>query len=248
MTGATRTAIAAHRGGAALWPENSPTAFRETARLTVELVEFDVHQTRDGGVVVHHDPTLERTTSGGGAIAAHDWAEVQQVTLNGTDGERIPTLAEVIAIFTGTAIDLRLEIKAGPDFRRYDGLERRVAAILRAHGMLDRTVVTSFLLDTLVTFRRAAVPRRLIWLINPPVLASVGLLRLIGLARDAAIPELGLRADTIGAAAQAACRDAGLALGAWSAHDAPAIRRCLDLGLTTLTTDDPVLALKLRDG
>ena len=62
--GADRPAIAAHRGGARLWPENSLTAFRGALGLGVDLVELDVHQTRDGEVVVLHDPTLERTTAG----------------------------------------------------------------------------------------------------------------------------------------------------------------------------------------
>ena len=60
-----------HRGGALVWPENSPTAFRNTAALPVEQVEFDVHPTTDGRLAVFHDPTLERTSDGTGPVAAH---------------------------------------------------------------------------------------------------------------------------------------------------------------------------------
>ena len=57
-----RTAIASHRGGAFLWPENSLAAFRGTAGLALEQAECDVHATADGEAVVIHDATLDRTT------------------------------------------------------------------------------------------------------------------------------------------------------------------------------------------
>ena len=69
------TDIASHRGGALLWPENSRTAFENTAKLPVEQVEFDVHPSRDGGLVVIHDDTLDRTTDASGPIAQRDWAD-----------------------------------------------------------------------------------------------------------------------------------------------------------------------------
>lgn len=60
--------IYAHRGGAALRPENTLAAFDNGLALGADGLELDVHLSRDGVVVVHHDPTLERTTSGSGAI------------------------------------------------------------------------------------------------------------------------------------------------------------------------------------
>jgi len=83
------TDIASHRGGALLWPENSRIAFEQTAKLPVEQVEFDVHPTRDGKLVVIHDDTLDRTTDGAGPVAARDWAELQRFTLKGTGGQRM---------------------------------------------------------------------------------------------------------------------------------------------------------------
>ena len=60
--------FAAHRGGALLWPENSLLAFRNAIELGADFIEFDVHLARDGEVVVIHDPTLERTTTGAGRV------------------------------------------------------------------------------------------------------------------------------------------------------------------------------------
>ena len=68
------TDIASHRGGALLWPENSRISFENTTKLAVEQVEFDVHPTRDGMLVVIHDDTLDRTTDGKGPVVAQDWS------------------------------------------------------------------------------------------------------------------------------------------------------------------------------
>ena len=104
----------AHRGGASLWPENSLTAFRGALGLGVDLVECDVHQTRDGEVLVVHDPTLERTTTGRGAVRDVAWAELAAVTVRGTSGEPVPRLAEVLALIRPAPVGLLLEIKTGP--------------------------------------------------------------------------------------------------------------------------------------
>jgi glycerophosphoryl diester phosphodiesterase len=66
------TAIASHRDGALLWPENSRIAFESTAKLAVDQVEFDVHPSRDGKLVVIHDATLDRTTDATGPVNARD--------------------------------------------------------------------------------------------------------------------------------------------------------------------------------
>src|SRR6185436_7266342 len=144
------TDIAYHRGGALLWPENSRIAFENTARLPVEQVEFDVHPMRDGKLVVIHDDTLDRTTDGKGAVAARDWPELAKVVLKGTGGQRMLLLDEVIEIFRPTPIILRIEIKCGPDRVPYPGHAARVADALRQARVLERSVITSFQLGTVV--------------------------------------------------------------------------------------------------
>src|SRR5829696_7851091 len=71
--------VFAHRGGAALRPENTILAFDHGLALGADGLEFDVHLSRDGVVVVHHDPTLDRTTSGTGPIAARTADELARL-------------------------------------------------------------------------------------------------------------------------------------------------------------------------
>jgi glycerophosphoryl diester phosphodiesterase len=76
----------AHRGGAALWPENSLLAFRSALALGVDALELDLHLTADGEVVVLHDPTLERTSTGRGAVRDARLADLASVRLKTREG------------------------------------------------------------------------------------------------------------------------------------------------------------------
>ena len=141
-----RTNLVAHRGDSAHAPENTLTAFRLAAAAAVDLIELDVHLTRDDEVVVIHDETLERTTNGHGLVREHTLAEIRRLVVRGGD-ERIPTLAEVAAWAHGAGIGLEVEIKQ-PAFAlgrpRYDGIAERVCAILAAQELVGRSIVHSF--------------------------------------------------------------------------------------------------------
>ena len=240
------TDIASHRGGALLWAENSRLAFEQTARLPVEQVEFDVHPSRDGRLVVIHDATLDRTTDGAGAVCRHDWADLCRLTLKGSGGQRMLLLEEVIEIFRPTGIVLRLEVKAGPDRVPYPGHVARIVAALAAWGILGRTVLTSFQLGTVADALRRDTPMKPVWLVTPDLQTDIGLDAVIGLARSHGVPMLGLRSNMLDAASVARVREAGLGIGGWACNDARAIGKMFELGVDVFTTDRPDLALALR--
>src|SRR5690606_32741479 len=79
------TRIASHRGGTLEFGDSTPAGFIATSRMDLEEVEFDVHPTRDGHIVVHHDPTLDRTTDSTGAIAELPLTDVLAAAIR--DGE-----------------------------------------------------------------------------------------------------------------------------------------------------------------
>lgn len=137
------TDIASHRGGAKIWPENSRLAFRNSAVLPVDFIEFDIHRSRDGVLLVHHDPLLGRTASGSGAVGEMDWTELQAVELIGTDGETVPSFDEILDILEPSGIRLRIELKTRQGGGRYPGIEAQVVARLRERRLLDRTTFTS---------------------------------------------------------------------------------------------------------
>ncbi len=240
------TAIASHRGGALLWPENSRIAFENTARLAVEQVEFDVHPSRDGRLVVIHDDTLDRTTDGTGPVAAQDWAALSKLVLKGTGGQRMLLLDEVIEIFRPTSIVLRIEIKCGPDRVPYPGHAARVAETVEQAKMLDRSVFTGFQLDTVREAVAQARPSNHVWLVTPHVQVDIGLTNVIAVAKRVGVPVLGLRQNMLTAEIVATVRGAGLGIGGWACNGAAAIERLLALAVDVFTTDRPDLALAAR--
>ena len=241
------TLIAAHRGGAILWPENSPTAFRKAAALLVDQVEFDVHLSADGEVVVIHDPTLDRTTDASGPVSARTLAELRRIRLKGTGGEVVPTLAEAAAIFAPTAIGLRMELKTGPADARYPHLLQKASAVLEQAGMLGRTTVTSFRLSLAAgAARDARLGGRAIWLVARQVVQDAGMDGVLAAARSAGISRIGLHALNCDVASVAAADQAGIIPGAWAVNDEDTMARVLARGVAVFTTDDPVTALRLR--
>jgi glycerophosphoryl diester phosphodiesterase len=146
--------VVGHRGARELWPENSLTGFRHALTLGVDAVEFDVHATRDGGMAVIHDPTLERTAEGSGPVVSRSVDELGRTILRGTDGEGIPSLEAVLDVFQGSAVELQVEIKTDVGGTPYEGLERRIVALVRQRCMERQVVATSFVPGILETVRR----------------------------------------------------------------------------------------------
>jgi glycerophosphoryl diester phosphodiesterase len=242
------TDIASHRGGAKLWPENSRLAFRNSAMLAVDFVEFDIHRSRDGVLVVHHDPVLGRTSDGAGAITDKDWAELKQVALLGTDGEGIPSFAEVLAILAPCGVKLRIELKNRADNSRYPGIESEILAALAERHLLDRTTFSSFDLAMLADLAVLAPGRPLIWLVPDTRLAAPerNLAALCGRARAVGVGEIAIRIREARDGDMDVCRGEAMRLGFFAAHDEADIRKAFATGASAFTTDRPDLAIALR--
>ena len=223
------------------------TAFRETAQLDVDEVEFDVHPSADKVLVVHHDPTLDRMTDGRGAISDHSYSALAGLTIKGTTSDRIPRLRDVLELYKRTAIDLRLEIKADADRFRYDALEAAVATMLAEHGLVQRTTVTSFWIDTLLSFRSCLLEVPLIWLVDRSVTRQVGDLEaVLRIAARRGVTEIALHESDLDEEALHCAGSIGLAVGAYAVNDAASIARMFDLGISVFTTNRPDLALAER--
>lgn len=135
-----------HRGAAGTHPENTMVSFRRAMELGVDGVEFDVHRTLDGHLVVIHDPTVDRTTNGTGMVMAMTLDEIRALDAGVTKGaefagERVPTLRELIRSTPGE-LRLFLELKAGSI--HYPGIEEDLLAILQEEGAMGRVQVSSF--------------------------------------------------------------------------------------------------------
>ena len=150
--------VFAHRGARAHAPENTLLAFRLAFDLGADAVECDVQLTADGALVIIHDEKLNRTTTGRGPVAEKTLAELR--ALDAGRGQRIPTLAEVLALCRARGRQVNLEIKAetrDAAIATADALELALAAL--DEPMRPMMLVSSFELPAV-----AHLKRRLPWL------------------------------------------------------------------------------------
>ncbi len=241
-----RTAIASHRGGAFLWPENGLAAFRATARLALDQAECDVHASADGEAIVIHDATLDRTTDGMGPVIAQRADHLAIIRLRGGAGETVPRLTDMLGVFRDSAVAPRVEIKEGVDGRPYPGLVGRVLGDLDRAGLRQRSWIIGFDAPTMAEAAAAGGLAGVSWLLERKTWMSLGLSGAVAVARAYGFPEIGVHQAMLDAEAMAGLRAADVGISVWGANHEASIRRMLDLGVDLLATDDPPLAIDLR--
>lgn len=239
--------IVGHRGGRNLWPENSLMGFRELAKMPVDGVEFDVHLTGDGELLVIHDPTLDRTTDCTGPVGALAAGEHRQVRLKDSDDQSIPLLEEVLDIFVPTTMELHVELKADHNGTPYLGLEAKVAAMLEAKALSERAIMTSFHAEVLATIRREAPHMRTLSSFDAKSAERMGGVRaglatMLGLSDVIAIEKgvLGPYWNEISAMIPQE------RLGVWVPNEEQDLSYWLGMPIRQLTTDRPDRAVSLR--
>ena len=232
---ANRFVRVAHRGASGLFPENTLLAFREALACGTDMLELDVQLARDGELVVMHDQTLDRTTNGTGRLADHTLAELRQ--LDAGRGERIPTLAEVLALADAAGVRLMIEIKGADEASSLRIAEALVPG-LAAAGWVGRAVPTSFFPGALRRVR--ALEPRLAVLLDPvPWDGSLSPRQVCDQALAAGANIVGSDQRHVTAALVDECRLNGLTLWPWTANSRADITRLLELGVPGLLTDYP---------
>lgn len=159
--------IIAHRGSSADRPENTLAAARRALEAGATAIECDVRRTKDGRLVLLHDATLDRTTDGTGPVSARTLAEVQKLDAGRWfhakyAGERVPTLAELLALCRGR-IDVLLDLKEqGAEYAKL------VASEVRAHGDPKRILAGVRSVEQAKQFRRLLPEARQLGLLATP--------------------------------------------------------------------------------
>ena len=209
-------------------------AFRRALEIGAHMIELDVQLTRDDAVVVLHDDTLERTTTGLGPIGALTLARVRELDAGAWfgpafRGERVPTLDEVLA-----AIPLPVNVELKPVGPVAGPLAERALAVVAGAGALDRVVFSSFdraAVEAVRVASREAVIG-VLWS-DDPVPAG------LALARRVAARALHLRKEAATATAIAAAADAGLETRVWTVNRRDEFARLVADGAAGIFTDHP---------
>lgn len=249
--------LGAHRGGGALFPENTLEAFTASRdRFGCRFMEVDTHATRDGVPVVIHDPTVDRTTNGTGPVLAHSLEELQRLDagfrfrgtsgIGGTDstawagrGIRIPTLAEVLLALPDGVISIEVKQHDPP-------MEASVVEAVRRAGMQNRVLLGSSRHGTFLRIQALApeIPSFFSYRSSIAffIAAWSGLARWFRPPHNALMipPDFGVLQLITPGIVRTAHR-LGLPVIVWTVNDPEEMERLLRMGVDGIITDRPDL-------
>ena len=243
----------AHQGGNKIYPDESLLAFTNAINMGIQVIEFDVHRTKDGIIVINHDQTIDRLTNGTGLIREMSWVELQQVdgaynwspdglTYPYRDkGIKILSLIEMMDAFPQQLYDIEIKQHDPP-------LEKDLCDLLRKYGVAaDQAIVASFRDETLARFHDICPEVAISLPVNQGtvlyILSRVGLERLLPL--EAVIAQLPTTFSTkLGQLKLDRRYIEAFAKGdrqvwVWTVNDSIEMKRLVDMGAHGIITDRP---------
>ncbi|HEY6726711.1 MAG TPA: glycerophosphodiester phosphodiesterase [Polyangiaceae bacterium] len=243
-----RPLLFGHRGASAKAPENTLAAFERAVAAGADVLELDVHLSKDGVVVVHHDALVDRTTNGRGEVRGFAFAELRALDAGyrfadaaGEHGFRgrgcqIPRLADVLAAFPGRGFNIELKQAEPP-------MVRAVLDVLERAGNAD--VVLAAADDGIMRAIEAAKPGvplgmssaecwRFWWqtMLGRPPREFAGRCLQVPPYHYGVLPVLSRRVVR-------AAHDAGLEVHVWTINDPREAAHWLSRGVDGVMSDDP---------
>ena len=245
MIAPLKPAIIGHRGASVDAPENTLAAFRLALEQGADGVELDAKLTADGHVVVIHDPTVDRTTSGEGKVRELTLAALQELDAGGWKGpqyagEKVPTLGEVFeAVGHQMLINVELTNYANPG----DALLEKVAELVKQHGVEKNVIFSSFLPNNISRIRKLLpeIPAGLLALEG-----SSGMLSRSFIGRWFSPQMVHPYYTDADRAYIAREHRRGRQVNVWTVDEPDDIRRLVMDGADGIITDNPKLALQIR--
>lgn len=248
--------VVAHRGDSKHYPENTLPAFESAVRMGIDVVETDIHITKDGKLVIWHDPTLERNTDGSGKVEDHTLDELRRLDAGYTftpdggkthpfrgKGVTICTLAEAFERCPGQRFNIDLKTKC-PE------IVDEFIRVVREHGAEDRICAASFHLENLERLRAFA----------PDILTSVTTAEVVPLLLRQKlhilprafkrkiifqVPEKQAGIHVVTKGFVEAMHRRGAVVMVWTINDEETMRRLFSIGVDSVMTDDPALVIKV---
>ncbi len=225
-----------HRGFSGKYPENTMLAFEKALEVGCEGIEFDVHLTRDGELVIIHDETIDRTSDRTGWVKDMTYDELCKADFSyqyaGQVGfQRIPTLREYFELVQNRDIRSNIELKTG--VCEYPGIEQAVCGLIRAYHMEDRVIISSFNHNSILRMKELApeLPCGFLsetWILDPGQYVSSH-------AVEAYHPQFYMLTDRETANLKAH----GVQLNAWTVNEAEDINRMIDLEVDGIISNFP---------
>ena len=243
----------AHQGGNKVYPDESLLAFTNAINMGIQVIELDVHRTKDGIIVINHDQTIDRLTDSSGLIREMSWSGLQQVdgAYNWSpDGLTYPYRGKGVKILSLTAImDAFPQQVYDIEIKQHDPpLESDLCDLLRQYGVAaDQVIVASFSDETLTRFQNVCPEVATSLPVNQGtilyILSRIGLERLLPL--DAVVAQLPRSFSTkLGQLELDRRYINAFAKGdrqvwVWTVNDSIEMRRMVNMGVHGIITDRP---------
>lgn len=227
--GVSRPLVIAHRGASGELPENTLPAYELALRQGSDMIEIDLHTTRDGAIVITHDEDLE-SLGGSGEVADATLEEIRRLDAGG--GAAVPTLEEVLDAFGGR-IPFNLELKRGSR-GEYPGMEAAAVEEVARRDLLEETLFSSFFDPVLGALREVSPGARLALLISPKF-PQGAIERAQKIGAEALNPERTL----VNRKLVESAHGEGLAVYVFTVDDAEDMGWLLDIGVDGLFTNHP---------
>jgi len=232
-----RTWVIAHRGFSGRAPENTLAAISEAIAIGADMAEIDVTLTADERVVVIHDETLDRTTTGAGKVADHSFNDIRGLDAGSWfapqfAGEKVPTLSEVLDMTKGRIL-LNVEIKSEAVDR---GISDKVAAAIGDRGMANQVVVSSFSPTALEQMHAVAPAIRTAVLYNPELQRGQDPTEIV---HSLGASAFNIRGSRLKAEMLRSCREHGIPIGVYTVDKPKKMKRWVKKGISAIFTNHP---------
>lgn len=232
----------AHRGASGHAPENTLASFCLAMEFGADMIEFDLHRSSDGQLIVVHDRRLTRVGKKRWAVDKMTLKELKTIDVGSWfgrayKGERIPTLRDVLKL-ARDRIELNLEIKRGD--RPYDMIEKPIIGMLKDYGMLEKSLISSFDYIYLENIREIEKEARIGLLVDRGVFAA-SLKKALSIGAETInLPVRMLNEDVIKMA-----KAEGLKLYVYAVDNETDMERHIEMGVDGIFTNYPDRLKKL---
>ena len=223
----SRVLLIGHRGASKIAPENTLKAFQKAIDFKADYVEFDVHQSVEGELIVIHDPNTFRSTGHKGSIKKMTLSEIKE--LDAGEGEQIPTLKELITLARGK-IGLQLEIKAS-------GLAQKIVNALQNADLIESTIISSFIHKELSEVQKIEPNAKL-----APLLLGIRKNKTLQKAVDNNFGYIHPQYKLINKSFIDAAHEKHIKVNAWTVDARDDMEKLIDMGIDGIITNDIELA------
>ncbi len=233
--------IIGHKGASKNAPENTLKAFQKAIDLKADYIEFDIHLSKDGEIVIMHDVDTYRITGHEGLIKEMSLEELK--ALDAGEGEKIPTLKELIEISRGK-IGLQVEIKVR-------GLEKQLVSLLKKNELIQSSIISCFNHTKLVKIQRIE-PKLKLGAIEPVILGREitweDRKKIVNKAVNKGFYAIHPEYNLVNQELIEHAHDNNLKVNAWTVNDVEMMKEFINWGIDGIITDDVEALNKLVKG